>query len=224
MISVVAPGSEGAKPQRIAVSYSAVDMAGRERASEQREFAVTPQSDPARPLAVNMQALAHLPPGRYAIVVRSRVVETGSQGQLFADLTVPDYRKNSVSLSGVLMEQALTPPALPADALRDVLDQAPTTERTFSKGANVSAMIRLYKGATPISENLILKTTILDSRDHVVFSTADEISMSNLPTQFTEHRLPLPKASLAPGQYLLRFEIERPSSDRQWREVRFEVK
>jgi len=223
VISVVAPGSEGVKPQRVAVSYSALDMNGHERAAEQREFAVTPQAGSGGQLAVNMQALAHLPPGRYDIVVRTRVVETGRQGELFADLTVPDYRKSTLSLSGVLIEEDPPPVALPAGALREVLERVPTTERTFAQNGTVSAVIRVYPGANS-SENVVLKAIILDGKDRTVFDASAKIDVSNLPNRFAEHRLPLPLASLVPGPYLLRFETGRSPSDLQRREVRFEVR
>jgi VWFA-related protein len=222
VLRVVAPGSDGVSPQRIAISYSALDMAGRERASEQREFAVTPQGGAANPLVVHMQALAHLAPGRYDIVVRGRVVESGRRGELFADVTVPDYRKNGASLSAVVIEQVPAPLTLPTDALRDLLDRVPTSERIFGKDGNVSAMIRLYQGATP--QDVVLKTVILDGRDRAVFNASDNINMSALPTRFAEHRLQLPLASLAPGPYLLRFEVAGSSSDLQRREVRFGVR
>jgi VWFA-related protein len=224
VLSVIAPGSDTVSPQRIAVSYSALDMNGHERASEQREFAVTPQGGAAHPLVVHMQALAHLAPGRYDIVVRGQVVETDRRGELFADVTVPDSRKNVASLSGVVIEQIPALLTLPAEALRDFLNRVPTTERTFGKDENVSATIRFYQGPTPVPQSVVLKTVILDGRDRAVFDASDNINMSSLPTRFAEHRLQLPLASLAPGPYLLRFEVAASSSDLQRREVRFEVR
>jgi hypothetical protein len=151
-------------------------------------------------------------------------VETGRSGELFADVTVPDSRKNVASLSGVIIEQLPAPLTLPADALRDLLDRVPTTERTFGKDGTVSATIRLYQAATSVPQSVVLKTVILYGRDRAVFNASDNINMSNLPARFAEHRLQLPLASLAPGPYLLRFEVAGSSSDLQRREVRFEVR
>ncbi len=223
-ITALAPRSEGSGPQRIGISYSALDMAGRERAGEQREFAITPQGDASQPLVVNMLALVHLSPGRYDLVVRARVVETGRQGQLFGAVTLPDSRKNSFSLSGVVIEQMPPPLAFPADALRGALNVIPTTERAFGPKANVSAMLRISHGAAPLSKNLRLKTVILDGRDRVVFESTDTIAVSDFQGGVVEHRLQLPLARLLPGPYLLRFEVDQSSSQVQRRDVRFEVR
>jgi VWFA-related protein len=213
--------SEGA--QRIVVSYSVLDMGGRERAKDQREFAINPESRP-RPSSVDMLALEHLTPGRYDIRVSARVIDSGRRGELFADIAIPDFKKDTLAVSGVIVQQVPPPNALPGDALFGVMTGIPTTGRVFTSSSAVSATLRLYHGATAIIDAVTLKTVILDSRDRVAFQATDRLEGTGFRQGFVEHRFDLPLRQLVPGTYLLRFEASRSSSPVVRREVRFEVK
>jgi len=73
-----------------------------------------------------------LPPGRYELRVGT---ETASQqrGSVFTYVHVPDFAKDDLSLSGVVLERIPALPVAPREALADLIPVVPTTTREFAR-------------------------------------------------------------------------------------------
>ena len=71
-------------------------------------------------------------PGKNQVRLSAHSAAADTRGSVYVDVDVPDFRKEKLSLSGVVLNSALpSAPVAPARALRDVVPLAPTSERAF---------------------------------------------------------------------------------------------
>jgi hypothetical protein len=170
-------------------------------------------------------ALAHLPPGRYDISLVAEAADLGRRGELLADVTVPDFARDSLSASGLVLETSPPPAAAPRDALVPVLTGIPSISRTLSATTGATAMLRIFQGGSAPVFPVTVKTTIVDGRDRTVTEQSATIPGAAFgAARRAEHRVALPLTTLAAGPYLLRVEVTRASAPRVMREMRFEVR
>jgi hypothetical protein len=164
-----------------------------------------------------------LAPGRYEVRVAIDNAATGRTGSAYATVTVPDFSKEPLSLSGVVIARGTGSPA-PGGVLTSLLPLVPTTVREFAQSATALAFARVYQGgkAAPISVQMTAR--IVNEADRPVFDRTSAIA----PAAFglargADYRLDLPLASLEPGRYLLTFEVHSGTLSAR-RDVRFEIK
>jgi hypothetical protein len=149
-----------------------------------------------------------LKPGRYQLRIAAHSTTSNATGSVFADVEVPDFTKERVSLSGVLVELQPGVSSAPKSAFAAIVPVNPTSERTFTKSDRVSAFLRLYQGATNPLSAISLKTRIINESG--VATTNDTVTLA--PDRFgagsrsSDYRLEIPIATLVPGQYLLAVE------------------
>jgi VWFA-related protein len=222
MSAVLSPRN-GLGFEHVSVSYSVLDMGGRDRGNGRRDFVVTSQSSPAES-SVHALALEHLAPGRYDVRVSATSVEGARRGELIADIQVPDFRKEPLSASGVIIEESPAPKALPVDALAAVVAGIPTTSRQFNPAGRVAASMQLYQGISTTRAMVTVKASITDRKDSVVFEAVERFDGSRFATGAVHYTLQLPLSQLSAGPHLLQFEISRPSSSVVRRQVQFEVR
>jgi len=165
-----------------------------------------------------------LAPGRYEIRLAMESTTASARGSAFIAVTVPDFLKDPLTLSGVVL--ARIPAARPAgsDPLANLLPFTPTTVRTFSGRDRVRALLRVYQGGKRDAAAVTLSARIADRADRNVY----ERSVTLPPTAFAtaarvaESGLTLPLAELAPGPYLLSIEAS-DGMTRTVRHVRFAI-
>jgi hypothetical protein len=160
-----------------------------------------------------------LKPGRYNLrfAVHNRAL--GKDGSVYADVDVPNYEKEPVSLSGVIFSVAQALPAAGSGLLGGIVPLAPTTQRSFSRGDDVKAFVRVYQGGGKPPQPVTVRATITDARDVVVHEATQRLD----PASSSDYTLPLPVARLAPGPYLLAISTV-PSRPSTTRDVRFSVR
>jgi hypothetical protein len=79
---------------------------------------------------------------------------------VYVDVDVPDFKKDRVSFSGVILNSALAAaPTAPARVLRDLTSLTPTTERTFFASDVVTAFLRVYQGGSDKIAPIPIKVT-----------------------------------------------------------------
>lgn len=164
-----------------------------------------------------------LRPGRYQVRVAVAESVSGSTGSVYMTVTVPDFAREPLSLSGVAIGRAEGRPVGGRDAIQSLLPFAPTVVRQFSPADRVGALVRVHQGAgQPVPVQL--ETRILSADATVVASQSTPLA----PSEFSagsgrEHRYELPLKSLAPGEYLIQF-VATAKGRQTSREVRFSVR
>jgi VWFA-related protein len=164
-------------------------------------------------------------PGRYEIRVSAHSDATDTRGSIYVDVDVPDFRKDKVSLSGVVLNSALgAVPVAPARLLRDVVPIAPTTLRVFSTADIVTAFVRVYQGADEKLIDVPLRITVQDAAGKSVFSKTESLTADRFAaTQAADYQFRLPLTTLKPGEHLLTFEATAGKMTAR-RDVRFHVR
>jgi len=172
----------------------------------------------------DLLARLSLKPGRYRIRASAESTTLDKIGSVFADVDVPDFAKEPLSLSGVAISVLPGQPVAPPDALAGVIPVVPTTAREFARHERVTVFLRVYQGATTTIAPVTLVTRITDAVDKPVLDRSETVG----PDRFSEARAAdvrfvLPVQQLTPGDYLLTFEV---SGDKRTvkRDVPFKVK
>ncbi len=165
-----------------------------------------------------------LAPGRYQL--RAAVTSTRRQtsGSVYADLDVPDFAKEPLSLSGLIVNDGRSPGAAPAEVIRRWLPVVPTTSRTFAQAAAVTSFIEVYQGARSPVQPVTLTVSIRNGAEQTVFSQVNTIEAGRFDAQRrAQHGQVLPLGTLKPGEYLLTVEASAGKLAAR-RDLRFAVR
>src|SRR5947199_10319376 len=90
-----------------------------------------------------------VPPGRYQFRVAARAVNADAVGSVFYDLDVPDFAKQPLAFSGLVLTSAtagMVPTAGHAPMLKDVLPNPPTATRAFYPLDTLALFTEIYDG------------------------------------------------------------------------------
>ena len=164
-----------------------------------------------------------LPPGRYEVRFGANLSPANVTGALYAELEVPDFWRDSVSLSGVLMETEIGH-AGPLDALKDVAPVVPTAKRTFTLRDKPQAFVRVYQGGREALANASIRVTLHDRRDEMIFNNRFPLQVRKFDaqTRAADFRFTIPFGALSGGPHLLTFEAQVGTHVAK-RQVRFTV-
>ena len=147
-------------------------------------------------------------PGKYEVRLSAHSSETDDRGSIYLDVEVPDFAKSKLSMSGVVMNSALSlVPVAPPRLLNDLTPVAPTADRNFAKSDRVSAFLKLYQGGDGNLVAVTVKTRILDAANKTVFDDSETYRPDRFGAdRSTDIRFTLPLEKLSPGEHLLTFE------------------
>jgi VWFA-related protein len=171
-----------------------------------------------------MGPVAIAKPGLYELRVSAHRETADISGSVYLTVDVPDFAKLPVSLSGAVLSTDAWPPFGPKDPLSRVVPVVPTSVREFGAGDRVKAFVRVYEGGKGPGVPVAFTTRIVDDHDRVVLDRPETIAAARFgTTRNADVRLDLPTRTLAPGAYLLTFEVVLDKTTAR-REVRFSVK
>ena len=203
---------DGKARETLEVSVAAMDAAGKVTATNQKvALDLKPETRKAVE-AVGMRVLSwmDLAPGRYQIRVASRGVNSGAAGSVFYDLDVPEFAKEPLVLSSLVLTSATAnrvPTTGSLDLLKDALPGPPTMARVFRAGDTLGLLADIYD-AEKTPHTLDVVTTLTASDGSVAYRTADERSSAALkdagPGAAILHTALVPLKDIAPGTYTLR--------------------
>ena len=157
-----------------------------------------------------------LPPGRYQLRVGVRENGGGEMGTVFYDLDVPDFAREPLTMSGLLLsapsaQRALTVQA--DDALAKVLPGGATSLRTFTTSDSLSIYAEVYAAIGDIAPRVDVTTRLIAESGKEVSVAHDELGggvaagKDKSATYSLSRSIPL--ANVAPGSYLVRVEAQR---------------
>ena len=205
---------------RLEMSYVAINQQGK-MTDGKRDFvdlSLKPETH-TRVLQSGFRVLTRieLPPGTYQLRVAARA-SGGGTGSVHYDLVVPDFLKDPLSVSGLMLTSrtaAGVPTAGAIPDLGDALPAPPTTARAFSASDELVVLAEIYdnKGAQPHSVG-ITATLKAEGRTQV-FSNSETRSSKELGGSSGGYgyttRIPL--KGLAPGLYVLTIEARSTLGD-----------
>jgi VWFA-related protein len=190
-----------------------------------RRITVRP-ANPRRPGAdpLGLVSALALAPGSYEIRVGTELAD-GTAGSVHTFVDVPDFARESLSMSGVLLHVAPEDPSAPRDEIDGVLPFAPTARRVFTHTDTVSAFVQVSQGTS--RKDMLVPVTIamhiVDVQDRVVREQASTLGPDAFASNRTANaKLAIPIAGLAPGQYLFKLDATAGKKSVE-RVVRFSV-
>jgi VWFA-related protein len=159
-------------------------------------------------------------PGRYQIRVGVRETLKGQAGTVFYDLQVPDFTKDPLMMSGLLLTAAsaqLMPTPQPDPAVAKLLPGPATSRREFSRNDMLALLTEIYDNNSSQQPRAIdVSVRLLSEDNREVYTSRD--SLSNEGAKNPKHwdaysyAKQFPLKDVAPGRYVLRVESQTRGS------------
>jgi VWFA-related protein len=202
--SDIAPPGQGATTSDVEMVVHAYDTGWKLKASQRltHKLAMSPGSGRATRYA--LLSRLQLDPGRYQLRVAVQSALTGHRGSVYYDVTVPDFTKAPLAISGIVLDARPRAASAPPGAFTALLPFDPTARREFQAGDQAIAVVRVYQRGR--KEDLPVRVTarILDGQGKVVWSAGQDIGRDGFGAgREADYRVELPVSVLAGGQYLL---------------------
>ena len=217
LVGVDLPASAGARSEALDVEMRALDVEGRVHATTRREARFTIR--PNAPAAVQILSRTEIRPGRYQVRVAARAAGLDVDGSVFSDVEVPDYSRQRLSMSGVLLGGSEPDvPTVPRDVIADLTTSlVPTLRREFRSDERITASVRIYQGGTRPLAPVRVIARLVRPDDTTAVESIEVLDAARFEaSRSAEYVFPLPLAPLAPGAYRLAIEaqLERTTARR----------
>jgi hypothetical protein len=167
-----------------------------------------------------------VPPGRYQFRMAGRAVNSGAVGSVFYDLDVPQFAKQDLIVSGLMVTSASAvqvPTAGTVPILKDVLPGPPTATRAFYQADRLALFAEIYDGEQT-AHTLDVATTLTAADGSVAYRAADERQTAGRNGKSggppIVHTIQIPLKDVPPGIYTLRVAVtsrmgkKPPTADR----------
>ena len=163
-------------------------------------------------------------PGAPEVAVLAPGAEFESKsGSIFADVEVPDFQREPLSLSGLVLSASPGLVAGPKDRLASLMPVVPSTERSFRSYSRVTAFARVYQGAGPAVDAVAVSARVVDGEGRTEFEWADTLPAARFtPRRAADVQLEIPVAGFKPGAHLLTIQATRGKTIVS-RDVRFDT-
>jgi hypothetical protein len=155
----------------------------------------------------------------------------GRVGSVTYDLDVPDFAKEPLTMSGIVIASGEGQGVMTAKAdeeLRTVLPLPPTASREFRAADTLSTFAEIYDNQAQPPHKVDITTTVLTDDGRVVFNTAEERNSAELQGKSGGYGVTskIPLNGFAPGLYVLKVEATSRAGKPVTitREVAFRVK
>ena len=191
-----------ARTHRVELISMAYDSGWRSMGAHRQTLTVTRNPGFDDPAKYELTSRLSLKPGRYEL--RFAADSGGLTGSVYVSLEVPNFAKEPLSLSGMLLEKATTRRAPVGASLTDLLPIVPTTTRTFTRVDQPVAFLRVYEGGSKPAMPVAMTASIKNSQDEIVSSRASTIEPGAFANaRSADYRFTVPIGTLLPGEYLL---------------------
>jgi hypothetical protein len=212
--------SDDRRVEKVDLRYGAYNTDGKAFGTGALKADVTLRPGASGEAEYELLAQLSLEPGRYQLRLGTTVGEPALSGSVYLDVVVPDFEREPISASDVILAVKDGLASAPANAFADLLPVAPTTARAFTQTSDVTAFARLYQGARSDAYDVEARWVIRDATDRIVFERSLDFAFGT--RRVADVQLALPLATLAPGAYLLTLEASAGEFPVR-RDSRFEV-
>ncbi len=204
VLNVQQKASIGQSPP-VKVTAAAFDRNGRSVASEEQTIAVASRSSAGGHTTYEVLSRLVLAPGRYEIRV---ALDAGrdQRASVYTYVDVPDFARQPLSLSGIVLAVSPAVGSAPADAFSDIAPVIPTARREIAQTDRATAFLRVYEDAKGAARATTVMARITDTADHVVFDKVTELAADGFINHAADYLIEIPVERLASGEYLLTIE------------------
>jgi hypothetical protein len=190
----------------------------KEMATVTETVEVTPARTGIGPPHVDIPVRVDLPPGRYEIRAALSRSRTGQTGSAYASVVVPDFAKEPLTLSGVLILRGFQRP------VEDRVAASVTTVRQYSSADDVAAGLSVHQGGRAPLLSTEVEMRLVDTDDRVRASRRITLAPPAFgAARAADLRFDLPLVGLEPGEYLVTIEATT-SRGHALRHVRLQVR
>jgi hypothetical protein len=159
-------------------------------------------------------------PGRYQIRVGVRETLNGQAGTVFYDLQVPDFTKDPLMMSGLLLTAAsaqLMPTPQPDPAVAKLLPGPATSRREFGRNDMLALLTEIYDNNSSQQPRAIdVSVRLLSEDGREVYTSRDTLNNEGAknPKHWDAYSYAkqFPLKDVAPGRYVLRVESQARGS------------
>lgn len=205
-----------AQDGKIEVSYVAVDTGGKPRGGSTDNLTTNLKPETKQRVqqtGFRMLNRLDLVPGRYYLRVASRDAAGALSGTVNYDLEVPDFSKQPISLSGILMTSMSGSAMITAkndEQVKGVLPAPPIASRSFPQNDEIALFAEVYDNQKGPAHRVDITTTIQTDDGRVVFKAEDERNSSELQGAKGGYgyALRIPLTDVAPGDYVLQVQAK----------------
>ena len=181
---------------RIELSYFSLNQEGKPLLGMRHELDLALMPDTYRrvqQVGLRMNPRIAVAPGRYQLRIGVRERGQGSLGTVFYDLQVPDFTKERLSMSGMLVTTGtarLVPTVLADTQVRaDLLPGPATSRRTFAEGDEVTLYLEVYENLRTPNRDVAVTTRLVGEDGREAF---DSREILNAPAR---HEAAVPRRS-----------------------------
>jgi hypothetical protein len=166
-----------------------------------------------------------LAPGKYTFRLTAHNADTDKIGSIEFETGVPDFRRDVISLSGVVINSASAEPMTTIGTLGSLVPGTPTATRRFLPGDKVTATVRVYESASGSPSDAAVTVRVLDAEGTVLMSFTEPLPAARFEaTRSTDVTIDLPLSRLKAGTYLLSLQGIRDAHRTMPRDVKFVVR
>lgn len=211
------PNAKSLLTDNIELSFFGLSEAGKAQRGYRSELnlAVLPNTyERIKTHGVRAAQRIALAPGRYQLRVAARDSAGGQAGSVFYDLRVPDFKKDPLMVSGLLLTSLSAQQTVTAqhDAEAEKVLPAPaTTRRTFAQNDVLGVLAEIYdNNPSRQARQIEMAARLIADSGREVFIARDAVpnggsdAARNWETFSFKREIPL--KDVAPGRYLLRIE------------------
>jgi VWFA-related protein len=196
---------------KLEVSYYAFDGEGKPKAgaTDSLKTNLRPETK-TRVEATGLRLLSRmeLAPGRYMLRVATHDNGNATSGSVTYDLEVPDFSKQPLSMSGVLLTSlsgAEMATIKQDELVKEVMPAPPIAARSFPQNDEIAIFAEIYDNAVGTPHRVDIVTTLQTDDGRVLFKAEEERASSELQGAKGGYgyatRIPL--TDIAPGLYVL---------------------
>jgi len=221
-VRIDAPITRETTEESARLKLSLYDVDGRPATSDEKSVSVQLVPGSGNQAAYQVFWPVTVEPGQYQVRVSAEVPARDASGSVVASVTVPDFDREDISLSGIVLAGGPPWPSVPADAFAELMPVRPTTERLFDATDTVSAFVRVFQRR---NRPVTVTTRILDRDGGVVHETTETLQPDRFAgNDSADLTFQLPLAELRPGAYVLSVEAAMDAQRKTSREVHFGIR
>jgi VWFA-related protein len=215
-----APGG----PEHVEIFASAFDRRGRSPGWMRQTVEVTPSEGGSGTLQYHAVTRLDLRPGTYEIRIAASHRDAARSGSVYTHVEVPDFSKELLSLSGVVLQGGTPRLATPRAVFETITPIVPISRREFLRGETVTVFARVYQGGqTPVTD-VATQVRVVNTDAKAVFAGTATLAAGEFgDARSTDLKLDVPLQRLAAGEYLLTLDVTSGTRVAR-RDVRFTVR